>query len=745
MRRMAPPARARGPRVALLQEQRYRRRFLGEDSKQTAILLAIMAVVYAIASANDFAVLRDAPLLLGISLAARAQLVVATGIALILLRRARWPRQYDRALYLGLLAVAIATSGVHLLKIPSGRIQGPLMASLVLVGNLYFALRGPILPRAVVASVIAAGGVALVVFGNSAGALDAPARVVAILALVSLNLVGIFAARSFEEHRRRGFEAQRHERHARNELATKLRELAAEKERAEAATRARTAFLAVMSHEFRTPMNAVLGLSDVLLDEPLATEHHAHVQAISDSARALLGLLNDILDFAKIDAEKLTLSPAPFDLRRLVVSVVEMLRPAAREGGLALSLELARDLPEVVVGDGARLRQVLVNLVSNAVKFTERGAVRVEISARAGASGDDPVISFRVEDSGVGMAPDVVARLFRPFEQADGGTARRYGGTGLGLAISKQIVVAMGGHIHVESAVGRGSVFSFELALREAAAARLAPTVPAQREDRPPLAILVVDDNAINRRVARATLERLGHAADVACDGREAIEAVTSKDYDVVFMDLQMPGMSGIEATAQIGRRLEGKRAPHIIAMTASVYEADREACRRAGMRDFLGKPIDLAQLDAALARVSAERGDAPPRALPAAPPAPITILAPASLARLRRIESFGQVDFVATLARRFLADMHRRLPRMSDALGRGDAETIAEEARYVAASSATLGATELSALGARLEVAARRGRFDELGIGLDALSGKFVEVERALEQEIQGLIYRNG
>jgi CheY-like chemotaxis protein len=330
----------------------------------------------------------------------------------------------------------------------------------------------------------------------------------------------------------------------------------------------------------------------------------------------------------------------------------------------------------------------------------------------------------------------VLARLFRPFEQADGGITRSHGGTGLGLAISKQIVAAMGGDLVVESEPGRGSVFSFALALPSASAPEATTTTALpSRGERHPLVILVVDDNAINRTVARAKLTRLGYAVDFAMGGAQAVEAVANRTYDLVFMDLQMPGMSGIEATARISERLRGQRAPHIVAMTASVYEEDREACMKAGMRDFVGKPIDLAQLDAVLSRVAEERGAAVPLAPPALPSA---TLSAGMLSKLRQIETFGRPEFVAKLARRFLADTRERLPRMVAALGRGDAKEIAREAHILTSSSATLGATEMSELCARIEGAARRGVIDEIGEGVAALSMKFVEVERALTREMQ-------
>ena len=536
-------SRSPGSLLRLLREQRYRRQFLHENGRQTAIAAAVVAVAFAALTINDFRMLHDGPLLV-VALVARGLHLVLTGVGLVLLRRARRPRQQDRALLVILAATVVGVPASAMTRIPSGQIQGALIGCGVFLMVLYFAHRGPIVPRAVVGGLVVVTGTTLVLASSSA-AVEPPVRVTSIVGLLCLNVVGIVSAHAFEEQRRRRFEAEMRELEAR-------RDLIVEKERAEAMSRTRTAFLAAMSHEFRTPMNAVIGLSDVLLDAHLAPEHARHVRTISDSARSLLSLLNDILDFAKIDAQRLSLCPAPFDLRALAGSVIDMLRPAAAARALALTLELAPEVPAYLVGDDARLRQVLVNLVSNAIKFTERGAVRLQISARLHAGGEHEV-ACTVEDTGIGMAPDVVGRLFQPFERAD----EAQGGTGLGLAISKHIVLAMGGDLRVDSEPGRGSSFTFAIRLPATASPPAARALPG-RVDRPLLTILVVDDQPINREVAQLRLGHLGYAVDLAGSGVEAVEAVARKDYDVVFMDLHMPGMSGVEASARIRELLAG-------------------------------------------------------------------------------------------------------------------------------------------------------------------------------------------
>jgi signal transduction histidine kinase/CheY-like chemotaxis protein/HPt (histidine-containing phosphotransfer) domain-containing protein len=716
MASVSVPAHSLSPRLSLLHEQRYRLRFLREDGRQTAIVTAVLCAFFMGTARNDFLLLRGGALLF-IALASKGAYLIGTAVSVVLMRRARWPRQQDRAFHIALAVTAIAFLGTTLTRIPSGQIQGPLVGTGAMLAIVYFAQRGPIVPRAALGSVMVVATIVFVTVPHAA--IEAPARLTSILGSLTLNIIGIVSASAFEEQRRGRFEAERRERHAREKLAV-------EKERAEAMARTRTAFLAAMSHEFRTPMNAVIGLSDLLLDEPLAPPHAAHIRTISESARALLGLLEDILDFTKIDAQKLTLSPAPFDLRALAASVVDMLRPAATSRSLDLSFALEPDAPLYLFGDDARLRQILVNLVCNAVKFTDSGAVTLRIAARTAASGGGQEIAFRVEDSGIGMTPEVVARLFRPFEQADGGSTRRHGGSGLGLAISKQIVAAMGGDIQVESEVGRGSVFAFTIRLAAAETPREA-TIVARAESRPALGILVVDDHPINRFVARAKLAQLGYDVDLANDGRNAILASSKRAYDVIFMDLHMPGMSGIEATTTIREATRDGRGPHVVAMTASVFDEDREACRQAGMHDFVGNPIDLAQLDAVLRRVAEERGAAPP------------LLAAAHVARVRQIEGLGEPRFFERLCQIFLVETRARLPRMKDALTRGDTAEIADDAHTLGSASATLGALVMSTLCAEVEEAARRGRIDEMGPRIDALSAQLVDVERAFTRELAG------
>lgn len=726
---VAVPPRLLAPRTALLHEQRYRRQFLPADRRQNAAAILIVGVALFVATLNDLLLLRGSWLLY-VAVPARFLILAVTVVASVLLLHAKRSRQHDLACTLWLLTSSVCYLPVILTRIPSGEHLGVLLSLVIILSIYYFAMRGLLWPRVAAAGI---GTFTLTIFLWSSRAASLYVAInAATIGFIGLNFVGIVSARSFEQQRRKQFEAERQERQARQELAIKLRELAVAKDLADAMLRARAAFAATMSHEFRTPMNAVVGLSDLLLDMRLAPEGRAYVQTISDSARALLAMLNDVLDFAQIDAQKLRLSPVAFDLHRLCSSVINMLQPVAKVRAIELAADLSPKLPPWLLGDDARLRQVLVNLVSNAIKFTERGSVWLKVTTRA-VEASQHEINVLVEDTGIGIAPEAVARLFRPFEQVDAGIARRYGGTGLGLTISRQIVLAMGGDIQVESTAGHGSRFCFSLRFPVAAAQSgdhrsLLDSPPLSR---PPMAVLVVDDHPINREVAQAKLGRLGYPADLASDGHEAIAAVDKKPYDVVFMDLQMPGMSGLETTQRIVNRLAGKRLPHIVALTASVFEEDRETCRRAGMCDFLGKPIESEQLDAVLVRVAAER------AVTTFIEPVVETTAEGALEKLREVEKAGEPHFVAKLCQIFLTDTRKRLPRMVEALGRGDAPTLEQEAHALRSACATIGATDMAALCEQIERVTREGSTLEVGAWLAALTMKFPEIERALGREI--------